>query len=402
MFNFQRPDKSSLMDYATDLAIYHGITITKQSLDERLNKKAVLFIKQLLDEALNKFTKDSISLNIFDCFTKVKIKDSTAFQLPSNMSHLYPGNGGASSAATARIQFEYDLKTNQVEDLQVQSVKTNDYNNAKETIDNIEKGELIIRDLGYVTLDILEQINKKEAYYLNRIQMRTAIYEKKNGKYERLSFKSIEKTLRKNNMPYLVKDVYIGCRRYMPTRVIFTLVPEDKKQERLKRQLRKAERRGHKPHTGVLETVGLNIFITNTKEAQLPASELYNVYRLRWQIELIFKSWKQICQINQLKKTQVARCEIFIFTQLLWILLNWSILSMITSYFFIKHCKSISIYKAFKTLFALKPNMRKAIYDLDKLKKLFMEIVTFLEKGHFKDKRKNKVFSNLILTRFTA
>lgn len=400
MFNFQRPDKASLTDYATDLAIYHKVTISKQSLDERLNPKAVDFVKYLLDESISEFTQNCISTNVFDGFKKVKIKDSSSFQLPDNMQYLYPGNGGSSSDATARIQFEYDLKTSQVEELKVQSANINDYKNAHDTIGNIEEGELIIRDLGYVTLDILEQINKVGAFYLNRIQMRTAIYEKKNGKYERISFKTIERSLRKKSSPFMVKDVYVGNRRYMPARVIFAMVPEDKKKERYKRQLKKAERRGYKPHAGVLEAIGLNIFITNTTEEQIPAAELFNVYRLRWQIELVFKSWKQICQINQMKKAQTSRCEVFIYTQLLWVILNWSILAIITSYLFVKKGKSLSLYKSFKTLFTFKPKMRVAIRYIDKMKNLFIDATNILEKGHFKDKRKDRIFSDQILATF--
>jgi len=402
LFNLQKPDKTSLVDYSTDLAIYHEISITKQSLDERLNSKAVKFVKHLLDEAIIGFSQDCISTNVFSAFKKVKIKDSTSFQLPDNMASLFPGNGGGSSKATARIQFEYDLKTNRVEELQLQSTKTNDYMSANDTIDKIEEGELVIRDLGYITLDILEKINKAGAFYLNRIQMRTALYEKKNGKFERISFTNIEKRLRKSGLSYLVKNVYVGNRRYMPARVIFSLVPEDKKQERLKRQLRKAERRGNKPHSGVLEAIGLNVFITNTTQEQLPAQELYNVYRLRWQIELIFKGWKQICQINKVKKTQPYRCELFIYTQLLWIILNWSILSIISSHVFVKTNKSLSIYKSLKTLCSFKTKMRQSLIDLEKLKKLFRQITLVLEKGHFVEKRNGRVFSDQILAAFVS
>jgi len=38
----------------------------------------------------------------------------------------------------------------------------------------------------------------------------------------------------------------------------------------------------------------LNVFITNVPVKEITAREAYDLYKIRWQIELMFKIWKSI------------------------------------------------------------------------------------------------------------
>jgi IS4 transposase len=57
------------------------------------------------------------------------------------------------------------------------------------------------------------------------------------------------------------------------------------------------------------ELAHYNIFITNAPEALLKTSQIYPFYRLRWQIELLFKIWKSVFEINKIGKMSIARFE---------------------------------------------------------------------------------------------
>jgi hypothetical protein len=94
-------------------------------------------LKQLIKSNLN----DHIDPLRFTEFKRVLIKDSTAFEMPSYMKRKYAGNGGNSSEAAARIQYEYDLKSCDVTDLSLSSSKVNDYTNAKRTMSKVRKGD---------------------------------------------------------------------------------------------------------------------------------------------------------------------------------------------------------------------------------------------------------------------
>ena len=181
MFHFQNQKQLSLSDLCNDLAINCKVRLKKQSLDERFNSKALLFMKNLMEKAIIKFVRNDTAFNFFNSFSSVKIKDSTSFDLPESMKSLYPGNGGGASNSGMNMQFEYDLKTNDIIDLSIYSKKEND---------------LIIRDLGYIGLELLEKITKLKAFFLNRIKPQTTIYEKVKEKYIRIS------------LTYLIHKIY--------------------------------------------------------------------------------------------------------------------------------------------------------------------------------------------------
>jgi Transposase DDE domain. len=47
---------------------------------------------------------------------------------------------------------------------------------------------------------------------------------------------------------------------------------------------------------------GLNLFITNSADSIITLDNAWKIYKLRWQIELIFKIWKSICKIDKVKR----------------------------------------------------------------------------------------------------
>lgn len=400
MFHFQSQKKLSLTDLCNDISLAYRIKLRKQSLDHRFSASASKFLKCLLKESITKLMSKDQNLSVFNYFKRVKIKDSTSFELPDNMKNIYPGNGGFSSAACMRIQFEYDVKSNIVTDLSLHSQKESDYQEAHDTINDIQQGDLIIRDLGYIAIDILKDIDKLKAFFLNRIKPATGIYERKDDTYIPISLKSITRVLRKTGKTCYEKKLYIGRRKYLPCRVIFMLVPEDKRKERKKRQLKKSVRRGSKPDQRVIDNTDLNIFITNVPTDIIPAPEIYNVYKLRWQIELVFKTWKQVCKINHIKSVKPNRVESIIYAQLLWITVNWSIVSAFIYLFFRLGKGILSIYKSFKTMKLISIQLRFTIRDKNKLGKIIGRIGNLLSENHFKEKRKGRIFSTDIVLVF--
>jgi hypothetical protein len=397
IFHFQHQKMLSLSDLCNDISLSYNLSITKQSLDERFNLKGSMFLRSLLENSISRFVSNGIPLSIFKAFKRVKIKDSTSFDLPENMQELYPGNNGNFSKAGMSIQFEYDLKTNNVIDLNLHPRKDNDFKNAHDTFFEIEQGDLVIRDLGYIAIDILKKIDKANAFFLNRIKPQTAIFKIVDNKYVPVSMKGIIKHLRKTKKPFIEKELYVGHRKFLPCRVVFSLVPEDKLKEKKKRHLVRSKRRGGKVDPKVLEAIDLNIFITNTTKEQVPAFEVFNIYKLRWQIELIFKTWKQICGISQNKQAKGIRVEIIIYAQLLWIIINWGIISVFMGYFFRYKRKLLSIYKTYKTLNQVKPRLKHLIHNKYKLENFIDDIGLIFSKNHFKEKRKGHISSTEIL-----
>jgi hypothetical protein len=80
-----------------------------------------------------------------------------------------------------------------------------------------------------------------------------------------------------------------------------------------------------------------NVFITNVQEETLCAQEIAEVYKVRWQIEILFKSWKSGGQLQRVlheKCTNIYRVKTTIYLLLMFFCL-------IMEQVYVKHYKSI-------------------------------------------------------------
>jgi len=292
----------SLNDLSAQIRDKWDIVLTKQALQERFSDRSVEFMKHLLSLLLKKIITSMPSINILSSFNSLRIKDSTCFQIPECMSEKYPGTGGCSSKAMIRIQFEFDYKTGRVYDLSLHAFNCNDQINSKATIDNIHSGDVIIRDLGYVNIEVLSSIESKDAFYLNRLHSSINVYELKHGKYELVNFVKIQSDLRKRRLSSIEKEVYIGSNIKFKTRMIIELMPKEQIEKRLVNMAKISKKKGCTTSKKHKARVALNIFITNLNSEHLPLEQVRSLYRLRWQIELVFKVWKSVVNIDKVKK----------------------------------------------------------------------------------------------------
>ncbi|HHB75201.1 MAG TPA: hypothetical protein ENK84_01475, partial [Desulfobulbus sp.] len=172
----------SLNDLVTKLELEHGINIKKQSLDERFNQYAVCFLKKAVEELLNKHCSNIDSFMECDQFKRILIKDSVCFQIDASLAEYFPGCGGSGSPATVRIQFEYDLVAGAIVDLSLHSFVEQDAVNSTMTLDVVNEGDLIIRDLAYMHIAALEGILSRLGDFLCRLQANRQVYQLRNGK----------------------------------------------------------------------------------------------------------------------------------------------------------------------------------------------------------------------------
>ena len=107
-------ENSSLENLVCRLERQHGIEIRKQSLNERFTGKTVDFVKTVLSRLIfRQFSEVLYHEEFLSIFNHVRIKDSTKFNVPDNLSSHYWGSGGSgdTSSAGISIQYEFDLKT---------------------------------------------------------------------------------------------------------------------------------------------------------------------------------------------------------------------------------------------------------------------------------------------------
>jgi len=325
--------KWSLTDLSAKLSLSYGISISKQSLDERFNKRLVSYCQLILSKIIEQsFYKNSINSSCG--FNRILIKDSTCYQLPAHLSEHYPGSGGGSSPAGARIQFEYDLLTSQVNEMSLNPFNVQDIRNSSETLDKIEPKDLIIRDLGYIKTKILAEIEQRDAYYLCRLPVTTNIYEKIKGEHE---FKCIDlveqyKKMIASNLSELYLDVFLGAEKH-PTQLYLEIVPDEVYEQRMRKARKIARKKKRNLRSDRKHRNRFNLMLTNVPKEMLPTKTIRKIYGIRWQIELIFKMWKSYAHLDNVKRIKLYRFETLIYLRLIRLalihlttntLMNWA------------------------------------------------------------------------------
>jgi len=348
--------KEQSLEGLSDILKDDGIDISKQALHKRFNEYAVSFLATALEKLLQNQLHSSAIDMLENEFNRVLIKDSVCFQVHESLAKDYPGSGGAGSKAAIRIQFEYNLLSGTITDISINAFNEQDAKNSLATIEKVEKGDLIIRDLAYMSLDVLKEIIKKSAIYLCRPNTNVNMYELINGKYVEIDFDKLVKYMKKHKISSMEKVIYYGSKDKLKTRLIMHLLPA----EELAKRLRKAKQNNIKEGgDGNLSKkhksrIALNLFITNGTAEQIPMENVWSIYRLRWQIELMFKIWKSICDIEKVKKVNKERLKCYVYSKLIFIVLGWKMIWVVAKNMFWIAGKALSFFKAFKALFKRK------------------------------------------------
>lgn len=400
VFNQEQLKQQSLNDLAIDLSERYGITITKQSLHDRFNEQALAFLQHALERLLNQQLDVTPLLATATAFQRILIKDSICFQIDESLADSYPGSGGSGSAAAVRIQFEYDLLNGHINDLSVQAFNNQDATDSFDTLELTQQGDLIIRDLAYINFRVIKGLIAKGAALLCRLQYSVNVYELTDNGYEVLDFVKLRTFMQHNKLAVLEKVVYLGVAERLKLRLIIQLLPDDVVAQRLRKAQKNNNKKARKQLTKAYKArAALNLFITNATEDQIPMTTVGSLYRLRWQIELMFKIWKSLCHIDKVKKVKKERLECYIYAKLIGIVLSWQIIWAVAKFTLTKDNKALSYYKAFKTMLRVKFRELRAIlfYGKGSIRQFMIEFYNLSNIKHLLEKKQQKPTSIQIL-----
>ncbi len=316
-----------------------GKDFCMQALDKRFNSKAVILLQRLLERCLQQQLSVKLPSDYTTHFDSIRLMDSTEFKLPEALAKDFPGFAGDGPKACMQIQFEYDILSSKIMSFDMLGARTNDHSYAHSRQHNIGPRDLIIRDLGYYKIDSFKDMEVKGAYYISRLQSSTKIYEcLTKGS---LGYKTLYQRLKRSRKGYLDMPIYLGKSARHPVRLVVTLLPPDAAKQRARK---KAYRRDNRPEVyNYLQH--MNLFITNIPDTMLSVSQLTDLYRVRWQIELMFKTWKSILKIDRIHKMKADRVRCYLLGRFLWILLNWEMYALFNRYSITKKGSFLSVSK---------------------------------------------------------
>ncbi len=190
-------------------------------------------------------SSSSLSCKLGSPFHRIRILDSTVFQLPDSYAERYQGSGGSAHAAGMKIRLEYELKTGSFLQVDVGPGKNSDRLYGTQRTKTVEEKELCIRDLGYFSLGDFEEIEERGAFYVSRLKVNVRVYEKngnmerfKDGKvkkqslYKEIDIEAIMDRLEPGEIIEL-PEVYLGRDKKLRTRLLIYKLTEEQTQKRL-------------------------------------------------------------------------------------------------------------------------------------------------------------------------
>jgi hypothetical protein len=382
----------SLNQIAINVNKKYHVAITKQGVGQRFTEGAVKFVQSLIGNQLSHQVNHSIDTGWFKLFKRVLIKDSTKFDVSENLAKQLPGFGGNASKAGVCIQYEFDIKAGEVSDLTITPANVPDNKNTSQTIGKVRKGDLIIRDLGYSILSCFNTINTAEAYFISRLNISILVYEMKDNKLVELNFEKLYQMMKESKIKRLEKQVIIGKEDKLPVRIIIELMPEEIVNKRLKKTNDYNKRKGNKTSDNYKIRACFNLYITNIEDVVLEAGAIVQIYKIRWQVELIFKAWKSIFGIDNNNQMKYERLLCLLNIRLLLILINWDTFMRKRLLLYKKTGKLLSINKCFKTLQESSKELKDILTNnCKKLTKWLEQMSRLFESHHWLERKKNKI-----------
>ncbi len=312
----------SLQDCCDDLAQQHQRTLSKVALYKRFNSRSLSFLKSVLSEQIA--SKLGIAgENNWQPFNKVIIADSCKFALPQKFEKDYPACSGNRAKSLMNIQYSFDIKHGNWEVLELAKATENDLAYTRRTLEHIREGDLHIRDLGYVSHAYLIKIIKEKAFFINRLHPLWNPVLCDTGKP--INWVSLYEKLKNNNIPFETMITNGKGEQAFNCRLIAMPVPEEVWTERIRKAQIRAKSTGYELTDEYKHRCRFSLFITNTTGEMLKASDIAELYRLRWQIELIFKTWKSLLNVHKVKAVKKERFECHLVAKFIWILINWKV-----------------------------------------------------------------------------
>jgi hypothetical protein len=390
MYDVSSGIPKSLNQLAIEAKSGHDIGVSKQGIDKKFNDNTINFLKLLIEKQLTVELDHQIEAGWLSPFNRVTIKDGTRFKLPEDYKDYLPGSGGGASKAGACLQFDFDFKSGHVIDLSLTPANRPDARDAVELLDTVEKNDLVIRDLGYYAFSSFSNISSKGAFFISRLGSKTNVYEMKNEKLQRIDFKALYHEMKRNELSMVYKDVFIGTKAKIPVRLAIELMPDAVYEQRMRKICKIHKKKGYQTSEEYKFMSRFNLFITNVPKEMLPDEVVSVLYRMRWQIELIFKIWKSVIGIHHTRKMKYKRWLCLLHFKLLLMIVNWNIIMVHRNHLYRKKGKLLSLNKCFKTLFDNSYRLRDALkLGLKGIAKFICWVEKILTENHWLE-RKNK------------
>jgi len=350
-------------------------SVSRQAISKKIKEPCKLFIQELVELLLKRKIEKDKYAKVFESlnYRQIIVQDSTIVKLPASLFEFFSGVSNKKTKSTnARIQVVYDLIAEEFISFDIHPYSKND---TKVTSDlQIEEGDLVLRDRGYLTLNEIARHKKDKAGCIFRHKFKTVYLD-----VNTLEPIDLTSMLKQNG----TLDIEVRLNNEEKTNVRLMSSPVEKSVADERRRKAKKESKHKNPSKEYLEQQDWTIFFSTIVNTDIGFNDTQKLYSLRWRIEIIFKGWKSNLNFSKLHNISEIQCYVMLFARFF--------MAILFTNFFYKHCKTI-VYEKYKKHLSLIKIQKYLVKYPQLMADLFEEII--------KKKNKEKNESILKLCRY--
>jgi len=310
--------------------INRHVCISNQALSEYFYRESsVIFIKSIYEKVFSfqkeilctqsSSTIDQTTLNLFN---RIFIEDSTFCTLHKSLVSKYKGNGGVKNSGL-KIDLVHELKSGAIAKLSVTPGNISDTHLGGLILEELCCNDLILRDLGYFNLNDMYKIDNYGAFFISRYKYKVNVYLNKNDSDPIDVGRYLDKQCRDFSTSIIDIPIFLGEIKQSVRLIAYKTPPEVANERRRKAQYVARDKGRRSISEGQLNLCDYVILITNIPVTKIPAEIIGTIYRIRWSIELIFKTWKSQLKLQvNLRGYKATRIECLVYATLITCLLT--------------------------------------------------------------------------------
>lgn len=373
----QKPtaDLADIAQGCTDL----GVAISPQGVDQRINAQAMAFVQEMFRQAMTEFkNKLALPLPILQQFSALNLVDSSVVALPAQLQADYPGCGGNGPQASLKVQLVFEFLYGNLQHLVFQAGRAPDQK-YQAYLSVVQPGSLTLMDLGYFCLDTFKAIMATPADVLSRFLPQTGLLTSDGQPLQLLAW------LQSQSGSSFDLDVQVGlqAKHGLPCRLLGLRLPQELADRRRQKAKDKA-RRTHKAVTqAYLATLDWTLFVTNVPSTMLTLEQVAVLYRVRWQIELVFKLWKSYAGLKRVAGWRKERVLVELYAKLIGLVLT----HFLVAPFRLHQDREISPVKVREILARFGRDLARNLAHRPELLLTMAQLARYIQRFGFKEKR---------------
>jgi len=368
-----------------------GVNVSAQAIDKRFTEKTALFFQELLNAAFTQVvTADPVAIPVLERFSEVIVEDSTTLSLLDELEEIWQGCGNATESARSafKVQVRWDLVTGGFKGQALTDGRVPDTRSPLR-LNRRQRRSVRIIDLGYFDTQQFQKESERGEYWISRLKVGGSlqIFDEAGNPLDLYEVLSACAGHSSYECP-----IQVSATTQLPARLIAYPVPEEVVIKRQQSHYRKAQKHSRKPSKKILDLCSWTLIITNIPAEELSHQEALVLLRARWQIELLFKLWKQYAQadVSRSKKPWHLLCDLY--AKLIgMIIVHWM---MIVGCWQVPSRSMVKAAKAIRHQINL---VARALAGRDDLDQVLQEMTQGLDRCRIDKRRKNPNTFQLLL-----